>query len=170
MKESATNDAFLAGYSGGEVGDLCTELANPGSSLVFEDGYYLQRIWSNVAAQAGNDPCVPALSPYFNVAVPSSAGLQSLNVGQSTEIRLQPFSDSPTSPWEVRAIDGSTFLGASTPSLDLTLSADSTSNGSPLILTVKLLALPTTGYASFYVDSLSDSSVHVWPGLIVVKR
>jgi hypothetical protein len=170
MRENALNDPFLAGFSGGEVGDLCTELANPGSSLVSEDGFTLQRIWSNQAAVLGHDPCVPAVWGYFNVAVPSGPGLVSLAVGRSTKINLEPFSEDPTAPWAVVALDGSTLMGEPSPALDLSLSTDSASNGSALTLTVKLLRAPSVGYATFFLASTDVASRHVWPGLVVVGR
>ena len=48
-----------------ENADLCA-----GSNFV-ERGFQYQRVWSNGAASAGGDPCVPAIAqPYLNVSAP----------------------------------------------------------------------------------------------------
>ncbi len=59
------------GLGGGEVGDLCAQ--NPGAFYLDTAlGYTVQRIWSNRAAAASLDPCIPAPQGevYFN-AVPN---------------------------------------------------------------------------------------------------
>lgn len=57
--------------AGAEVADMCEWTGNMQQRLV--GNYLVQRIWSNAAAMAGHDPCVPAPDgPYYNAA-PSSA-------------------------------------------------------------------------------------------------
>lgn len=52
---------------GAEVADLCTR--NDASGAWAEAGFVAQRSWSNAAAAAGIDPCVPGQqTPYFTVA------------------------------------------------------------------------------------------------------
>ena len=47
----------------GENGDMCV------STQVTEGFFTYQRVWSNTAAKAGGDPCVPPVStPYYNVS------------------------------------------------------------------------------------------------------
>ncbi len=73
------------GTSGGEIGDLCnTPNATPYHDL--STGYAVQRIWSNKAAAASEDPCEPTddyPQPYiyFNAAVETqSLKMQGTNV------------------------------------------------------------------------------------------
>jgi hypothetical protein len=57
-----------ASFQGGgvEIGDLCA------STFVTEGQWTYQRIWSNAAAAAGGDPCVPALPvPFFDTSTDS---------------------------------------------------------------------------------------------------
>src|SRR4029079_5699049 len=50
---------------GGEVADLCTR--GDSTATWHESGFVAQRSWSNAAAAAGQDPCVPGQhKPYFN--------------------------------------------------------------------------------------------------------
>ena len=92
---------------GGEVGDLCAQ--EPGAFTQFPElAYTVQRTWSNAAAMASHDPCVPALANevYFN-AVPelndtitiggmfTMLGVQ-IPVGQTKTIDLDLFSDGDT--------------------------------------------------------------------------
>jgi hypothetical protein len=98
-----------------ENGDLCQ--LDPGSFVRFPDfPFTVQRTWSNAAAAAGHDPCAPALpeQPYFNAA-PVLAEIVTVNghtttgvklgVGESKTIDVQLFSDAPTDPWVVDAVD-----------------------------------------------------------------
>src|SRR5262249_3642797 len=70
----------LWSLEGGEVGDLCETGKN---SSTTESGFTVQRIWSNKAAKASHDPCVPAPAGdvYFNAA-PSNEQV-SAKVGDS---------------------------------------------------------------------------------------
>lgn len=52
---------------GGEVADLCTR--GDSTATWIENGFVAQRSWSNVAAAAGDDPCVPGQQdPFFTAA------------------------------------------------------------------------------------------------------
>ncbi|MGH7283973.1 MAG: hypothetical protein ACRELY_20800, partial [Polyangiaceae bacterium] len=69
----------LAG-GGAEIGDMCAEL---GDVFIRPDdvGYLVQRVWSDQAAAASHDPCVPqGASPYFNSA-PNLPDSVSLDIG-----------------------------------------------------------------------------------------
>jgi hypothetical protein len=68
---SQTDDAHVswAYFFGSEVGDMCAFHA--GAAIKPADlGYTVQRSWSNVAAAASLDPCVPGASDPFFVAAP----------------------------------------------------------------------------------------------------
>ena len=67
-----TDDAhiyWVRALGGGETSDLCAQ--DPESFTEFDElPYVVQRSWSNKAASAGHDPCVPQLQGdvYFNAA------------------------------------------------------------------------------------------------------
>ncbi len=83
-------------YLGGEIGDLCT------STAVQEGDYVVQRIWSNDAADAGTQPCVPAPEgPYFNVS-PAPGNVLQASAGQDLTVKLTAWSTGPTAPWAIR--------------------------------------------------------------------
>ena len=73
-------------YVPGEVGDLCEQTYLP------IDGFYVQRIWSNDAAMAGTQPCVPAPDgPYFNVS-PAPGNVLEMRAGETTTFQLTGWS------------------------------------------------------------------------------
>jgi hypothetical protein len=125
----------------GEVGDACT-----GSQVELEAGFVAQRIWSNSAAAAGADPCLPAAAaPYFSVT--STQAWFAIQPGQAVEIPLTGWSAAPVDDWLVRSYlksSRSGFTVHTTSATTLSLadgSFASTNNGRPL--SVKVTAPPT---------------------------
>jgi hypothetical protein len=140
--------------SGGEISDMCeyntdSNVTPPGAT------YMIQRSWSDAAAKAGKDPCVPAATtePYFN-SVPVLPDTLSLNyygqpvttkavtipVGQSKTIDLQLWSEAATAgPWTVTAWDLNDYLGGAK-NLDVSLDKSTGKNGDTLKLTIKVLS------------------------------
>jgi hypothetical protein len=110
-------------YPLSELGDMCADMPQSYQRLV--GNFMVQRMWSNKAAAAGQDPCVPQLAqPYFN-AVPeltssvSVQGSQSLGVvipvGQTKTVNIHLFASAPTPDWDVELVDlSSGFLGGPT--------------------------------------------------------
>jgi hypothetical protein len=71
---------------GEEVADLCTR-GDP-TATWHENGFVAQRSWSNAAAAAGKDPCVPGQQkPYFN-AVAKLTALPRISPGAAQMIEL----------------------------------------------------------------------------------
>jgi hypothetical protein len=96
--------------SSAENGDLCI------FTRVVEKGFPFQRIYSNAAAKAGGDPCVPALPvPYFSVSPkPETSGWIQVTAGAGVDVPITGWSTAPTSDWVVWAAPltgkaGSTF-------------------------------------------------------------
>jgi hypothetical protein len=89
-------------YGGGypvEVGDFCI------STRAIENGVAYQRVFSNIAAAAGDDPCVPALSlPYYNLTVPQD--WYAVAPGATVDIPITGWSNAPTDLWEFSAAAG----------------------------------------------------------------
>jgi len=141
----------------------------------------VQRIWSNAAAAASHDPCVPAPSgPYFNAApvlpdlvtidLGSMGNLETQGVriplGQSQTIDVVLYSDRPTAaPWQVEALDLAT-LESQPAALDLQLDATSGKNGDVLRLTIKPLQAESNGLEAFYVASTLQGRSTLWVGLV----
>jgi hypothetical protein len=74
----------------GEIGDLCQGRTD------HEGDFSYQRIWSNQAAHAGGDPCVPPNpnEPYFRVEI-TPQQVTSLVISQVTELTFTAWSTAP---------------------------------------------------------------------------
>jgi hypothetical protein len=81
--------------SGGmEVGDLCS------GTFVTEGSWTYQRVWSNSAATAGGDPCVPPLStPYFSTS--AAPDWVPVAAGATVGIAVTGWSTGPREDWYV---------------------------------------------------------------------
>jgi len=164
---------------GGEIGDMCAQF--PSSFYKPTDiGYYVQRNWSNAAATAGHDPCVPADgTPYANTMpvftdTIATHGVMTkgidVPVGQSKVLELDLFSDAPTSPWTVSA-QVITRGGGQAP---ITLTFDNTTgqNGDKLNLTVQSTGALTGGNtqskpsAALVITSTLGQRENLWIGVI----
>jgi hypothetical protein len=192
LAEAATDPLFVtsAAYSsldeahafwmeltgGGEIGDLCEQdLVTPP-----DVGYAVQRLWSNAAASAGHDPCVPAVAPaYFNVtadapdtffdpyAIAMVNGV-SIPANQSRTIDVHLVSDGPTDAWQVTAVDPNA-AGGGVPLLKMTFDHDVGANGDVLHLTIKPLYDISGETALYEIDSKLHEVTQRWYGEIVVR-
>ena len=164
---SAT-DAWDYTGGGGEVGDRCFDLTGQADDTYDESSYVVQRSWSNAAAKASHDPCVPAPSPkttpYFNMA-PKGSDMLTMAVGDSQVIELTAFSDAPMGTFAIDAIEISDYVGL-TNVLGLTLDETGVQNGQKAHLTVELQSSPSQGYAIFIVTSTSGAQQHSWSFLV----
>lgn len=159
----SVNDAWDLG--GGEVGDRCVDFTGMGQDAYQESGYTVQRSWSNAAAKASHDPCVPAPSaaqqPYFNVA-PSGGDSLVMKIGDTKTIELIAFSDGPTPPFSIDATEITQFFGGNDV-LDLSLDQTQLQNGQKAHLTVTLNGDPgQMGVAAFQITSSLGQVGHQW--------
>jgi len=78
-----------------EVADLCATLA------LDQSGHHVQRIWSNSAAAAGQQPCVPAPSgaPYLTTSSPEV--IPAVMAGSSTTIELTGYATTTVADWSL---------------------------------------------------------------------
>jgi hypothetical protein len=160
-------DAIWTVATGGEVADMCqyntdSNYTPPGAK------YMIQQSWSNAAAKAKNQPCVPPATtdPYFNsyAALPDSVTLQygsawktkgvKIAVGETRTIEVVLHSQGQTAgPWHVKAWDMNDYLGSpanTTVSLDKTSGSD----GDVLLLTIKVNSYDQSfGGAGFVLES-----------------
>lgn len=181
-------DHFVwAVLGGGEAGDLC-EPEGAGAYIQPTDiGNAVQRTWSNAAAMASHDPCVPDPTAAFFDSAPvltetvtftspitspiTSKGV-TIPVGKSKTIEVDLFSDGDTGgPWTVQADDVLyKYYGSYGVPQTLTFSWDRTSgvNGEKLHLTIHVTqgSIVGNGHA-FMITSSLGGRVAVWPGLVV---
>jgi hypothetical protein len=183
-----TDHSVWSLLGGGEAGDLC---APSGPSIEFtppEIGYRVQRTWSNVAARASHDPCVPhvAGSAYFAAApvLPQTVTFSTSFTGSVTTkgmvvavdasgtLEVDLFSDGDLSgPITVKAEDLlNTTYGSYGFAKTLDFAWDRTEgvNGEKLHLTVTVTASSFLGGAhAFMITASNGNRRQVWPGLVV---
>jgi hypothetical protein len=165
--------------SGGEVADMCEY--NNDANIVPEGGTYtVQRSWSNAAAKAGKNPCVPVAptGPYFN-STPlfqgdvtfdyygpwTTKGLK-IGAGQTGTVPLALFSESDTGgPWDLSVYDMGDITGAK-PTLSFSLDKASGSNGDTVHLSIKVLSADPQGHP-FIVYSERNGQSNLSMGMIV---
>ena len=174
----------------GEVGDMCAQY----DSSFYKDpeiGYVVQRSWSNAAATAGHEPCVPVPAseiPYFNasprlnddvtLSIGTTKGL-TVPVGMSKTMELDLFSSAVmTGPMTVTIQSfgsgggggGGGDGGATAPTPPVSFALDKTSgvNGDKIQVTVTANA-PTAsrlGATTFVITSAVGTEKHYWAGVV----
>jgi len=170
---------WLLALGGGETADMCAQQPN----LPYKDpevGYLVQRSWSNAAAAASHDPCVPAANPvYFNSApllsdtISLGIGGQTIKIkgvkipiGSTKTVEIDLFSDAKTSgPWTVKAYDYNDFAGGD-PSLEFAFDADTGQNGQKLHLDITALKKGQYNVEIFYLVSDLDGQQNAWIGVV----
>ncbi len=141
---------------GTEVSDLCQGTPD---AFVRIPGSVVQRSWSNAAARAFRDPCVPAPDgPWFvtfaeepDLVRQGSRQLRgtALTLGVGREIELRLASSSPAEDWEVLPVWEA--RGASPVLFELDRSSGH--NGDVLHLRLTAIARPLDGTATFAIIS-----------------
>jgi hypothetical protein len=165
---------------GGETGDMCAQSLSSFGPSAEVGGYVVQRSWSNKAAAAGKDPCVPqdqALS-YFQSApvlpdmIPLNLGqvvkVQGVRipVGQTRDIEVDLYSDGPVAkPWNVEAFDLSAAQGGPA-ELDFNWDRTKGLNGEKLHLSISALKSSQFGASLFFIHSFSGNQETYWVGLV----
>ena len=146
---------------GGEVGDLC-------AAAVYsyrEGGFIPTRVWSNIAARTGGDPCIPhvAGSPFFTTG-PASDSVHVANPGDHISIAIQGYGDANVPRWQLATQIDSDFAPT------VTLSATTLGPGESATVTIEVPTdAPSQSTAKIYLQSShSDADIAVWPILIYV--
>ena len=164
---------------GGEIGDMCAQQESSFTKFP-ELPYTVQRAWSNKAAAAGHDPCVPVPDGevYFN-AVPEMKDTITLNLGQTVDFKgvkvpvggsktidLDLFSDADTGgPWDVQVLDYAQLMGQAS-QLDLSLAESSGQNGQKLQLTIGVPKAQQYNVELFLVISTQGQQQNAWIGIV----
>jgi hypothetical protein len=168
--------------SGGELADMC-EFNLDSYAIPAGSKYMIQRSWSNKAAKANTNPCVPVINtkePYFGAApvlpdmLTISGGGPAITtpgvkiaVGASKTIDVNLFSTAPTTgPFKLSVYDMSQVLGGPS-ELDLSLDKDTGSNGDTVHLTIKVVAADQQfGVGSFAIFADLDGAENLWLGTV----
>jgi len=162
---------FYQSVFGLELGDLCDLPPDAKPTTTLPGVGVAQRTWSNAAALAGHDPCVPApAGPYFN-AVPVLTDTLALGsgvkipAGQSKTIDVKLFSDASTGgPFIVSAQELSAFgAGAS---LGFSFDEDAGQNGQTLHLTITVSQPGPSNVELFRLRSILNGRANYWIGLV----
>jgi hypothetical protein len=165
---------------GGEVGDMCAQ--NGGAFVKFPELplYTVQRIWSNLSAKAGADPCEPLLPTYTYInAIPvlpdtlmlttrgSTVNTKGIHipVGMSATIEVDLVSSGPTGPWTVSAIDQAGYRGQ-TPDLTFVWDKTTGQNGDKLHLTITTVTAGRRNYVPFLILSDQGTTENIWAGVV----
>jgi hypothetical protein len=170
-------DAIWTALTGGELADMCQYNADQGYTPAGAT-YMVQRTWSNAAATASKNPCVPAPSngPFFNsmpvltdsvtIGGVTTKGVK-IPVGSSKTIDIQLFSEAQTSgSWTVKAYDSGAFLGG-TANTTVSLDKSSGSNGDVLHLTITVNKKDATiGGEAFVLVSTLNGQQNIAMGAV----
>ncbi len=162
------NDAAWGAFFYPEVGDLCD--FEPTTQV---GKFTVQRGFSNLAAIAGKNPCVPSTPGelYFNAA-PEKSRLK-VAVGQSVTINVMPFSEKGAGEFTLDVVDVASLYGK--PAVVRgTVEHDTVKNGLPVTVTLTLLSqpvpLPTGDRAAVVALRSTQGKVqHYWPILVAPK-
>lgn len=161
---ASRDDAWDTIGGGSEVADRCTDYSGKGLDAYREGPWLVQRSWSNAAAKASHDPCVPApaphTQPYFNVA-PDGPDVITLGRGETKVIPLTAFSDHPMAPFTVEATEVSALYG-DTNVLDLKLSDSTMVNGQRGSLTITFRSEAAQYFTAFQLTSTQGGVTHAW--------
>jgi hypothetical protein len=159
--------------TGGEVADMC-EFDDDANVVPAGAKYMIQRTWSNKAAAAGQNPCVPSASgaPYLNTfaglsritdnALANGFMTMGINIpiGQKKTIPLTLSSNAATSgTWTVKVYDYDEIIAGT--AAGLTFSQDKTSgrNGDTIQLTITAVrADPSIAGEAFLIFSTYGKS------------
>ena len=154
--------------TGPEVADLCFN-----QSYDEIEGHTVQDIWSNSAAQAGNNPCQPSdpKHPFFTVSAETT--IYHAQPGTTLSINAGAWSNLPTDDWELGVNWG--YVPYSDFDGHAELSKTIVNNGDQVTATVTIPAnLPTGNGRAVYrftidsIDPINPNFSHPWPFLIVV--
>jgi hypothetical protein len=156
----------------GEVGDLCVGNNMKETAVVNGVNYtfWVQRTWSNAAAAAGNDPCVPYLpnaGAYYNVSAVPNQTLE-VQAGQTVTYQVTAWSTAPLRSWYVSTYRS---MGNFDPQPDLNgQQSIAMKNGdtATLTLTIPADAAPNSYAVVEVFSSLNNAAYSSWPVAVYV--
>jgi hypothetical protein len=153
---------------GGELGDACT------AHCVRDAGFTVQRIWSNAAALAGDDPCVPAVEPAFGVAPVQDAAVM-VAAGSSAQVPVVGWASAPAAPWQVNAYAAPFVTSSFVPTASLDPEAlDNGATGTLVVSVPTGTSVGAQGYVFLTSQAANGaaraySGWQVWPLLVIAQ-
>ena len=141
----------------------------------------VQRVWSNAAAAASHDPCLPSTGAYYAAApvfpdtVTFTGGAWGsratkgvrVPVGQSKTIDVVLFSDGPTEAFSVQAQEVDKVIDPDLPAkLDFAWDWTSGKNGEKLHLTITALSAGKFGGSELVIWATAGSTTRAWWGFV----
>lgn len=162
----AADVAFTA--SGAEPVDPCG-LLTLDTHRAWESGFWMQRAWSNRAAERGTDPCVPSVPqrPYVAL-IPRQPVVRLDSPGATASIVLDAVSDRAVSGWTVSAVD-LTGVREGERYVDARLDRSEVASGDVAVLTLRVVRLhPRQRTVVGLVSKLGPHS-HLWPVAVSMR-
>jgi hypothetical protein len=160
LPSGAATIAFTA--AGAEPVDPCGLLTGDGHRAE-EGGFRVQRAWSNRAAAAGANPCVPddVEGPYVAL-IPRTPAVRLTAEGATATIVLDAVSDRAAPAWTIEAID---LTGAreGVRYVEAAVSAARVESGDAVVLTLRLVRRHARQMAIVGLVSRVGPRAHVWP-------
>jgi hypothetical protein len=163
---------------GGEIADLCSY--EPFFWAPPDIGYTIARTWSNVAAKAYRDPCVPAPpgEPYFNSFIDATDAIVlggttitkgiRVPVGPAKTFDVNLFSAAATSgPWTVFINERP--IGGDPKVLTIALDGSTGVNGDTLHVTLTAKSLTPSGRSALQIVSKLGTQQSLWWVLVSLK-
>jgi hypothetical protein len=162
---------------GAEIGDMCEYVA---TAYMTFGSFRVQRTWSNAAAAAGHDPCVPAPTTPYQGAAPMLVEDLTVTGGEDTPVATKGvqvplstsktidvvlFSDAETADFTVHATDASAISGGAA---ELMFAWDKTTghNGDTLHLTITRKTAGQGGSEFLVAVGQPGMSTSLWWGLV----
>lgn len=174
---SADHDhAIWTAVTAGEVADMCAFDDHAYAPLVGD--FVVQRSWSNAAALAGKDPCVPPVEGPFLAAAPvldddvvltgggakiPTKGVQ-VPVGETRTIEVALLGDADE-PGSIEADDASLFFGGAQ-QLAFTWDAQTGKSGDRLHLTIERLKPGPWGGSALVLRATIGTVERTWFGFV----
>ncbi len=179
---NTASQAWPLVLGGGEVADLCLDLLGLGQDRTAMGKYTAQRIWNNVSAAEGHDPCVPIASGsvYFNVAPPVADDQLAMPVGSTQSFNASSFADGAIDTWTVELVDvGQNADGSASTVLTTTPLKLTTGSGDSVACSIKLNSAPpvqageqpgSPGIEPYVIVSFDAAGTyHLWPGIVAAQ-
>jgi hypothetical protein len=148
---------------GGENADMCSGLRS-----VTEAGWALTRVWNNLTAAAGDQPCLPAPEgggglPYYNAGIVGERLVIDRGASASTEVDCYAFGALPA-PMAL-----STQIPAQDP-IKIAFDRKTCTNGDKVTMTVSVGASARHGADYHYTlyAGMGETSAHLWRGMVHV--
>jgi hypothetical protein len=147
----------------GEVGDLCD-----GEKLITSGDFQVQRSWSNAAAAAGKNPCIPEDpdDSWYDVSADPTT-MPTIPAGGSATFTLTGWSTSQIADWSLQALTAD-YSDLKDTDMTPTFSATTINNGKTVTLTLHAPAGATSGqHGGVYV--MSGDLLRPWAVGFTVK-